>query len=184
MDLALSQPAIPLVATDAVPSEKQARFEAFVAAHRERAVRTAFRLVGGDAAVAEDVAQEAFLRAHRGLDRFRDDAQLSTWFYRILVRQASNYRRKVGVRRRLQALLPLEQAAPAAATDPLLRDSIAAALERLSDKQRTVFVLVYLEQMSVVDAAEAMGCAVGTAKSHLHRALKSLRAELATQGLR
>ena len=47
-------------------------FEAFVAAHRDRAVGLAWRLLGGDAAAAEDVAQEAFLRAYRGLDQFRE----------------------------------------------------------------------------------------------------------------
>ena len=159
-------------------SDRQARFEAFVASHRARAVRMAYRLVGDNEEAAEDVAQEAFLRAHRGLDRFRGDAELSTWFYRILVRQASNYRRRMGVRRKVVSILGFEESARDRDSDPMLRDQIAGALETLSEKQRTVFILVHLEQMTVNDAAAAMGCAPGTAKSHLHRALKSLRATL------
>ena len=68
------------------------RFDAFVNGYRDRAVRIAWRLLGGDAA-AEDVAQEAFARAYRGLARFRDDAKLSTWFYRILVNEVRRHQR-------------------------------------------------------------------------------------------
>ena len=79
--------------------DRQARFEAFVDAWRERAVRTAWRLTGEDLSVAEEVAQDAFLRAQRGLSGFRDDAAMGTWFFRILVRQAANHRRWRGLRR-------------------------------------------------------------------------------------
>src|SRR5687767_7267678 len=73
-------------------SDLEQRFDAFVNGYRDRAVRIAWRLLGGDAA-AEDVAQEAFARAHRGLARFRDDAKLSTWFYRILVNEVRRHQR-------------------------------------------------------------------------------------------
>jgi len=173
MDLVLTQPLAPVAVDD-----REARFEQFVAAHRVRAVRLAFRLSGGGEAVAEDVAQEAFLRAHRGLSRFREEAQLSTWFYRILVREASNHRRRAALRRRLSTLLGFDDKGTPAATDPLLREVIERALDRLSESQRAVFILVHVEQMTVVEAASMMGCALGTAKSHLHRALQKLRTEL------
>lgn len=176
MELSLSQPLLPLVVSDAI--DRAQRFERFVAQHQARAVRMAYRLVGSNQAAAEDVAQEAFLKAHRGLSTFREDAELSTWFYRILVRQASNHRRKMGVRRRVQSFLGFEDRVDAKQTDPILRDAIAVALEKLTEQQRTVFVLVHLEDLSVRVAAETMGCAEGTAKSHLHRALKSLRSSL------
>ncbi|MCU0670243.1 MAG: hypothetical protein MUF70_12975, partial [Myxococcota bacterium] len=60
-------------------TDRERRFAAFVAAHRDRAVGLAWRLVG-DSSTAEDVAQEAFARAFRALDRFREESQLSTWF--------------------------------------------------------------------------------------------------------
>jgi RNA polymerase sigma-70 factor (ECF subfamily) len=69
------------------------RFSLFVGTHRERARRLAWRLVGGDDGAAEDVTQDAFVKAYQGLSTFREEARLETWFYRILVRQAHNYRR-------------------------------------------------------------------------------------------
>ena len=74
------------------------RFRSLVDSHRDRALRLAWRLVGGDEAAAEDVTQDAFVKAYRGLHRFRGEAALETWFYRILVRQAHSYRRWRAVR--------------------------------------------------------------------------------------
>ncbi|PIQ05004.1 MAG: hypothetical protein COW73_06800, partial [Nitrospirae bacterium CG18_big_fil_WC_8_21_14_2_50_70_55] len=79
-------------------AERIARFRALVEEQRERAVRLAWRLTGGDRAAAEDVTQDALVAAYRALPRFRDEARLATWFYRILVRQAHSYRRWQRVR--------------------------------------------------------------------------------------
>jgi RNA polymerase sigma-70 factor (ECF subfamily) len=148
--------------------------------HNERAVRLAWRLVGGDRAAAEDVAQDAFLAAHRGLSSFRGDAALSTWFYRILVRRAANYRRWRGLRD-LWAGEWREELAdprPEAHSDPALRRRIGDALGRLTRRQREAFVLVHLDGLSMREAAAIMQMADGTVKSHLHRARASLREEL------
>jgi RNA polymerase sigma-70 factor (ECF subfamily) len=162
-------------------SDRERAFASFVAAHRDRAVGMAWRLLGGDAAAAEDVAQEAFLRAHRALAGFRGDAALPTWFYRILVNEVQRHRRWRWVRERFGGALPGEPAdpRPAAAGDPALRSRVARALERLPRGQREAFVLVHLEGLSLREAAETTGRATGTLKSHLHRALRSLRAQLA-----
>jgi RNA polymerase sigma-70 factor (ECF subfamily) len=160
---------------------REQRFAAFVAAHRERAVGLAWKLVGGDAAAAEDVAQEAFARAHRGLDRFREEAQLSTWFYRILVNEAQRHLRWSWVRKRWAADMPDDVADPRIAPpgDPALRERVRRAIARLARGQREAFVLVHLEGMTIAEAAAASGRAEGTIKSHLHRALRALRLELA-----
>ena len=71
-------------------ADLERRFSRLVAEHRDRAVGLAWRLLGGDSAAAEDVAQEAFLRAYRSLRTFREEAVLSTWFYRILINEADN----------------------------------------------------------------------------------------------
>ena len=158
------------------------RFSAFVASHRTRALRLAWRLVGGDSDAAEDVAQEAFVKAYRSLDRFRGDARLETWFYRILVRQASNYRRWRAVRERWDGVFredaDVADPRPRALGDPALRRRIGEALDRLTQKQREAFVLVHMEGFSVREAAAVMGSAEGTLKSHLHRALVQLREAL------
>lgn len=158
----------------------EARFRAFVATHRDRAVSTAWRLVGDDGA-AEDIAQDAFLLAWRALARFRGDAQLSTWFYRILVRQAHNHRRWRGVRHKWHDLFRDPDETPSAAppSDTAARAQIATAIDRLSRGQRETFVLVHLEGFTVNEAAEVLGKAPGTVKSHLHRALVALRRDLA-----
>lgn len=164
---------------DVLQPMEAAAFAAFVEARRERAVRLAYRLLAGDQAAAEDVAQNAFLRAHGALARFRGDASIDTWFFRILVREVQRYRRW----RSLRAWVGLERAPEPSHTrapgDPGLRARIVAALERLSPAQREVFVLVHLEEQSVAEAAAVLGKAIGTVKSHLHRALEALRRELA-----
>lgn len=174
----------PLSGSSRIPGDRVARescFEAFVAEHRERAVGLAWRLLGGDAAAAEDVAQEAFVRAYTGLDRFRGEAKLSTWFYRILMNEAQRHRRWRWVRQRFAGDMPAEprDADAAAPGDPALRSRIGQALGRLSRGQREAFVLVHFEGLSVAEAAELTGRAAGTLKSHLHRALVALRGELA-----
>jgi RNA polymerase sigma-70 factor (ECF subfamily) len=165
----------------ALEAERERAFAAFVAAHRDRAVGMAWRLVGGDAAAAEDVAQEAFARAHRALGRFREEAKLSTWFYRILVNEAQRHRRWRWVRERFGGAMPEDppDPSPAASGDPALRARVARALMRLPRGQREAFVLVHLEGLSLREAAEVTGRATGTLKSHLHRALRSLRMQLA-----
>ena len=164
-----------------VELELEQRFRLFVASHRDRALRLAWRLVGGDDAAAEDVTQEAFVKAYQALGQFRGEASLATWFYRIVVRQAHHYCRWRTVRETWGALWNgrLTHSAALAAGDPLLRRRIADALAQLSRSQRETFVLVHLEGYSVREAAALLEKPEGTVKSHLHRALLTLRSELA-----
>jgi RNA polymerase sigma-70 factor (ECF subfamily) len=161
-------------------AELDRRFDALIASHRDRAWRLAWRLLGGDEAAADDVTQDALVRAYRALAGFRDESKLETWFFRILVRQAHSYRRWRAVRELWHAPEEVDAAdpEPAAASDPLLRRRIVRALDRLTASQRDAFVLVHLEGFSVREAAEIMRKAEGTVKSHLQRALQALRREL------
>jgi RNA polymerase sigma-70 factor (ECF subfamily) len=170
-----------VLAPEVATAEREERFSAFVASHCERARRLAWRLVGGDEAAAEDVAQDAFVRAYQGLQGFRGEASLETWFYRILVRQAQNYRRWRAVRDLWRGVWEDESpdVPPAEFGDPGLRRRITRALDQLSRRQREVFILVHLEGFTVPECAELLGKPTGTVKSHLHRALTTLRAELA-----
>jgi RNA polymerase sigma-70 factor (ECF subfamily) len=168
-------------ASAAASQEREERFGAFVASHRERAVRLAWRLVGGDAGAAEDVTQDAFVRAWRALPRFREEAKLETWFYRILVRRAADHRRWRGVRERWASgadpeFVPARAEAPG---DPGLRRRISSALDGLTRRQRECFVLIHLEGFTITETAELLGKPTGTVKSHLHRALAKLRLALA-----
>ncbi len=165
----------------ALPAEREECFSTFVALRRDRARRLAWRLVGGDEAAAEDVTQDAFVKAYQALDSFRGEASLETWFYRILVRQAHNYRRWRAVRTLWQRESEEEFPDPTSTVqgDPGLRRRIAHALDQLSRRQREAFILVHLEGFTVQECADFLGKPSGTVKSHLHRALVKLRAELA-----
>jgi RNA polymerase sigma-70 factor (ECF subfamily) len=162
--------------------DREGDFAALVEAHRDRAVGLAWRLLGGDRAAAEDVAQEAFLRAYRGLESFRGEARLSTWLYRIVVREAQRHRRWRTVRERFGGSSswsdPEPVSTPAAVPDPALRRRIGEALSKLSRGQREAFVLVHLEGFTVAETAEVMARSPGTVKTHLHRARRALRSLL------
>jgi RNA polymerase sigma-70 factor (ECF subfamily) len=154
--------------------------DALVAAHGERAVRIALRFVRGDRATAEDIAQEAFAKAWRALPRFRGEAELTTWLYRVVVNASLSHLRKQKLRDGLVALLGPERPAGAPLRDPTLRARIVAALDALSANERAVFTLVHLEGFTLEETAQIRGRALGTVKSQLHRALAKLRGELAT----
>ncbi len=94
-----------------------------MAAHQEIAFRTAY-LVLGDAAEAQDAAQEAFVKAYRALDRFREGAAFRPWLLRIVANTARNRRRAAGRRRGLQ--LRAEAATPRDATAPSAEAAVLA----------------------------------------------------------
>lgn len=155
-------------------------FSAFFSANIGRSHRVAWRLLGGDDAAAEDVVQDAFVRAYRSLRSFRGDSSLDTWFYRILVRTAQNQQRWSWLRRKRSApeTEPEEHPQTKPEGDGLLRLRLNRAVAELGRNQRDAFVLVHLEEFTVKDAAALLGKAEGTVKSHLHRALKKLRRQL------
>ena len=156
------------------------RFRALVDEQQDAAIRTARRLLGGDSA-AEDVTQEAFLRAYKGLPRFRGDASLRTWFFRILIREVQRHKRWQVLRRIWSTDSTSEMDLPAAhrpSGDSALRRRIETAVDELPQRQREAFVLVHLEQFTVKEAAEMLGVTLGTAKVHIHRATKALRQSL------
>lgn len=177
----MASSAIAVPQLSARDQDREERFHAFVREHEDVAVRMALRLVSGDYAAAQDVAQEAFLRAHRGLANFREESSLRTWFYRILVREAQRYARWQGVRRVWNTLSLSDIELPdrgRAVGDGALRDRLTRALAGLTQRQREALVLVHLEQFTVTETAELLGISVGSVKTHLHRALRAMRKEL------
>ena len=161
---------------------REERLELLLAECSERAVRIAWRLVGGDAALAEDIAQDAFIRAHQGLGRFRGDAELGSWFYRIVVNEALRHHRRERTRKRVLAFMGADSGSEIEAeprSDPPLQRRMADALGALTPGERAAVVLVHLEQFTVNETAEFLGKRPGTVKSQLHRGLRKLRASLA-----
>ena len=149
----------------AAPHNADETFTQFVAAHGAMARRVAWRLMGGDGAAADDVVQNAFVKAHAKFHTVLQEGAREAWFRQIVVREALNQLRWLGVRRRVAQLAGFEDRTP-------------PAVAALSPQQRAIFVLVHLEEQTVAEAAAQLGIAEGTAKSHLHRALTSLRNQL------
>ena len=152
----------------------QAAFRGLVARHRDRAYALALRLTGS-AADAEEVAQDAFVRAWRALPAFRREAKFGTWLHRIVARLGLDRRVQLVARGKREAPegdAP-EPAAPEAGDDN--ERMLALLLAELPERARAAVVLYYYEDRSVNEVARILGVPEGTVKTLLSRARTSLR---------
>ena len=158
-------------------------YESLVRRYQDAAVRTAYLIApDGD---AEDAVQEAFVKAYRALGRFRDGSPFRPWLLRIVANEARNRRRSAGRRAGL-ALRAAEDRRPgdaapspeSAALAHELRAELVGALNRLRRDDRLVIAYRYFFDLSEAEMAEALGCARGTVKSRLSRALRRLERAL------
>lgn len=165
-------------------------FEQLMQANSAAVYRHALRMVG-NTADAEDLTQEAFLRLHRSLARFRGDARVATWLYRTVSRLAIDQLRKEKLKRAFfftgrkdDLIEQVEQAvdtAPSAQTQLLQREQqqeVLKVMQHLSPRQRAVFSLRHFEERPLKEIAEILELELGTVKTHLHRATCLLREEL------
>jgi RNA polymerase sigma-70 factor (ECF subfamily) len=135
----------------------------------------------GDRTLADDLAQEVFLRAYRGLVGFEGRASFGTWVYRIAYNVYLNHRARV----RRFLVLPDDYEAQAAAPEDSsspprtdLRRDLAAAIATLPDRYRAVVVLYYLQDVSYPEISEILELPLGTVKTHLYRAKRQLREQM------
>jgi RNA polymerase sigma-70 factor (ECF subfamily) len=152
--------------------------------YSDLAFRTAY-LITGSAADAEDATQEGFMKAFRALPGFRVGSPPRPWMLRIVANEARNRRRSTGRRSHLELRvaegLRTGDAAPSpetAAEAAEERRTLLRALNSLRDDDRLVISCRYLLDLSGEETAEALGCAEGTVKSRLSRALGRLRTGL------
>lgn len=150
-----------------------AAFHALVDRHAQRLYRLAVSLIG-NAADAEDVLQETFIGAFRGLRSFQGRASVKTWLTRILVLQAGQWRRD----RRRRRFEPMGDSIAAAGPSAEAGLDVRAAIGQLSPEHREVLVLREFERMSYEEIAEALDVPRGTVESRLHRARSELREKL------
>ena len=151
--------------------------------HQAVAFRTAFAITG-DAAEAEDAAQEAFVKVYRTLDRFRSGAPFRPWLLTVVANEARNRRRAAG--RRLNLTLRAaehgSQGAPPSPETTVLaeerRAELLGAVDGLREEDREVISLRYFLELTEAEAAAVMGCARGTVKSRLSRAVGRLREKM------
>ena len=157
--------------------------EALYHRYKRRVFALATRIVGPSD--AEEVAQEAFIRIFRGLVRFRGDAALGTWIYRLAVNAALSHRsRRPPVGESLDGHAVEAQEAPSVVDgDAALRARLERGLARLPVGYRTVIVLHDVDGLDHEEIAAVLGCHVGTSKSQLHKARARLRDLLAADGI-
>ena len=159
-------------------------YEALVQQYQELAFRVAYQ-VTGDAADAEDAAQEAFVNAYYALGRFRAGAPFRPWLLRIVANEARNRRssahRRTALAERALAAQSSGEAAPSpetAAEADAFRATLITTLRRLRDDDRLVLAYRLFFDLSEAEMATALNCPRGTVKSRLSRALARLRAAL------
>ncbi len=161
-------------------------FEELVRRHADHLYAVILRFTG-ESAEAEEVVQEAFLRAWRGIDRFERRSQFFTWLYRIGLNEA---KRILDRRAGADVVMstedrPVDQVADDApqvdlqAEDAELRALLEQAIRRLPDKYRAAVVLRDVEGLSTAEAAEVLGLREAAFKSRLHRGRMALRAAVA-----
>ena len=152
----------PLNEQDLIQNAKSgdvAAFEALVQTHRHIALRVAF-LVVGDQTEAEDVTQEAFVKAYHAMSRFREDAPFRPWLLRIVRNEALNQRRRRGRQERLSLRLANDPVSGGAAPSPettvitgVERQTVLDAVNGLPDRYREVVTHRYLLGLSEVETA-------------------------------
>ena len=162
-------------------------FQALVERHRSMVYRVAYQFAGNHHD-AEDIAQEVFIKVYRSLDRFRQDAQLSSWMYRIVMNACVDHRRRhspAGAapfgEEAEQKMLNIPEEAPGpeeTAYGGELGEVLEAEINRLPRGQRIVFVMRHHQGLKLCEIAEALGLAEGTVKRQLHAAVHRLRQAL------
>lgn len=130
----------------------------------------------------EDLFQEIYLSVHKALPRFRGEASINTWIYRIAVNTAVNYSKRQNrykwVKKMLGSLRVIEEDVREAATDV----QALKPLEKLNPRQRMILLLADVEEKKLDEIAKTMNIPVGTVKSNLHRAREIIKKEVSENG--
>ena len=158
----------------------QEAFRQLVEQYQAAVYRLALRMCGGDAALAEDAAQEAFVAAWRGLPRFRGDSRFSTWLYRLTTNAAIDCLRREKRHRDTDDLEGVElpdggDTPQESAERGETQAAVRRALSALSEEHRQVLLLRYMQELDYSEIAGALGVSEGTVKSRISRAKARLK---------
>jgi RNA polymerase sigma-70 factor (ECF subfamily) len=157
-------------------------FEQLVRRHSDH-LYAVVRRFGLPSEAAQEVTQEAFLRAWRSVDSFRGDARFLTWLYRIGLNEAKRFMKREAAPPLVRSLDEDDAVQPqdvgeepyARLAQSELRETLAAAVRALPIKYRAPLILRDIEGLSTVDAAEILGLSEAAFKSRLHRARRAVR---------
>jgi RNA polymerase sigma-70 factor (ECF subfamily) len=158
-------------------------FDALVARYQRTIYRLCYRYVNNHED-ANDLAQDAFLKAWRAISSFRGESAFSTWLYRIAVNACLNHR---ALKRPTTQELPeaLVDPRPGAQADAERDDEarlLRAAVSRLPERQRATLILKIYHDLTHEEVAEILGSSVGTVKANLFHALANLRRQMGAPG--
>jgi RNA polymerase sigma-70 factor (ECF subfamily) len=167
-----------------VRAGEPALFEILMRRHNQRVYRVARAILGNDTE-AEDVMQEAYVRAYMHLDQFENRAKFSTWLTRIAVHEALARVRKSGGLESLDSDVDSETDMRSNTRSPeeqlfgkQMQVLLEAAIDTLPQAYRSVFVMREIEEMSTAETAEALGVTEDAIKTRLHRARAMLQTDL------
>lgn len=166
-------------------------FELLVSKYQRKLMRLVSRLVR-DQAEAEDVVQEAFIKAYRALANFRGDSAFYTWLYRIGINTAKNYLVSQGRRAPTSTDADIEEAETFVDADGLrdintpesllaskqIAETVNAAMMSLPEELRNAITLREIEGLSYEEIAEVMLCPIGTVRSRIFRAREAIAEKL------
>jgi RNA polymerase sigma-70 factor (ECF subfamily) len=164
----------------AAAGDKRA-FAQLVRTHEGRVRSLLLRLTRGNRVLADDLAQETFLRAYRGLGGFEGRARFSTWVHRIAYYVYLNHRNRTKMHSALPEEFESTAAAPDDETSPSrsdLRRDMALVVASLPQHYRQVVIMHFMRHVPYRDIADTLGVPLGTVKTQLHRAKAMMRERL------
>ncbi len=169
-------------------------FEMLVAAYEKNVFNVALQMTG-NREDAQDMTQEAFIKAYSSLSTFRGDSKFSSWLYRIVSNVCLDFKRRQSRRpsssltveddegENIQLDIADESQSPEALLErKMTREAVRAGLQQLPDEQRQILLLREIQGLSYEEIGEVMGLEAGTVKSRIFRARKKLCAFLLKDG--
>jgi len=180
-------------------SGDESAFDELVARHAAKAYQISFGLIS-NRLDAEEVVQDAFMKVHANIEKFRGDSSFSTWFYRIITnlsrnkyhwnrRRGRNENISISERSQYDDGIQTDLEIPDYDFEPDLllerietEKTLMEAIKKLPEKLRDVILLRHIEEMSYLEIADLLGCELGTVKSRLARAREALKVKFAQAG--
>ena len=133
---------------------------------------------------AEDISQEVFVKVFHSINTFRGDSKFSSWIYRIAVNLSLNHRKKMtrriteNIDDKVDDLYEEKESGFSKIEKSEINEKIEEALDTLTEKQRTTFILRHYHNLQLREIADIMDCSVGTVKAQLFRTLQKLQVML------
>lgn len=176
---------------DRICSGDQSAFQELVERHKKKVYFLAYDVVG-DHHDAEDISQEVFIKVFRSLKTFRRDAKMSSWLYQITVNTSIDHLRrksskplksiddldKTNFQEKLAGSRNTASNPEQSAEAVIMQNRVSQALQKVSPKERSVFVLRHYNELKTREIAEVLNVSQGTVKALLFRAIRKLRKEL------